>query len=45
LLTEISSKFSVNDLADELGVSGLLLEASWTDVAGDFLVSLSRPEC
>jgi L-histidine Nalpha-methyltransferase len=45
LLTEISSKFSVDGLADELGASGLVLEASWTDVAGDFLVSLSRPKC
>jgi L-histidine N-alpha-methyltransferase len=44
LLTEISSKFSVDGLADELGASGFLVVASWTDVAGDFLVSLSRPE-
>lgn len=45
LLTEISSKFSIQGLADELGAAGLVLKASWTDAAGDFLVSLSRPVC
>lgn len=41
--TEISSKFTPDRLADELQQSGFTVEATWTDPAGDFLLTLARP--
>lgn len=43
LLTEISSKFDPSELAGELGAAGLETLESWTDPAGDFMLSLTRP--
>ncbi|MGC4962835.1 L-histidine N(alpha)-methyltransferase [Gordonia sp. DT101] len=42
VLTEISTKFDPADLADELAVAGLDVVKTWTDDAGDFLLTLSR---
>jgi L-histidine N-alpha-methyltransferase len=42
LLTEISVKFELPDLHDELRRVGLMPLTSWTDPAGDFSVTLSR---
>jgi L-histidine N-alpha-methyltransferase len=43
LRTEISAKFRREGIATELARAGLQLEQWWTDAAGDFGVSLSRP--
>jgi L-histidine Nalpha-methyltransferase len=43
LLTEISAKFTPSQVEAELAGAGLLLDHAWTDPAGDFLVTLSRP--
>ena len=40
ILTEISAKFTMERLADDLDAAGLDLVAHWDD--GDFVVSLSR---
>jgi L-histidine N-alpha-methyltransferase len=45
LLTEISAKFTVERLRDELSDSGFIIEETWTDPAGDFLLTLARPYC
>jgi L-histidine N-alpha-methyltransferase len=45
LLTEISSKFTAEQVVDELGAGGFVVEATWTDPAGDFLLTLARPYC
>lgn len=42
LLTEYSSKFTVEQVTAELGAVGLTVVGSWTDPDGDFLVTLSR---
>ncbi len=42
--TEISAKFRPDSLAGELTVAGLRLLELWTDPAGDFALSLSRPK-
>jgi L-histidine N-alpha-methyltransferase len=42
--TEISAKFRVAGLTDELTVAGLRLMELWTDPAGDFALSLSTPK-
>jgi L-histidine N-alpha-methyltransferase len=44
LRTEISAKFRVGGLGDELTVAGLRLIDLWTDPAGDFALSLSTPK-
>jgi L-histidine N-alpha-methyltransferase len=41
--TEISSKFRRGRVEAELGAAGLELVEWWTDPAGDFALSLSRP--
>lgn len=41
--TEISTKFSVDSLTDELETAGLCLKELWTDPAGDFALSWSVP--
>ena len=45
LLTEISSKFRPEQVADELGAAGFVVEQTWTDPDGDLLVTLARPYC
>jgi L-histidine N-alpha-methyltransferase len=41
--TEISTKFTQSRAERELAAAGLLLDAWWTDDAGDFAVCLARP--
>lgn len=41
--TEISAKFERDVVAGELARSGWLLDRWWTDAAGDYALSLSRP--
>ncbi|MFC0037435.1 L-histidine N(alpha)-methyltransferase [Actinomadura rayongensis] len=41
--TEISAKFRRERLSAELAAAGLALTEFWTDAAGDFSLSLSRP--
>ncbi len=45
LHTEISSKFRAEQVATELSASGFVVEDTWTDPAGDFLLTLARPYC
>ncbi len=40
--TEISTKFTEDQVRSELAAAGLGVHASWTDAAGDFLLTLSR---
>ncbi len=42
--TEISTKFTSEQVRGELAEAGLVTEDSWTDAAGRFLVSLARPD-
>jgi L-histidine N-alpha-methyltransferase len=41
MLTEISTKFSPEDLYDELEASGLTVEASWASPGDEFLMTLT----
>jgi L-histidine N-alpha-methyltransferase len=43
LLTEISSKFTHEQVRRELAESGFVVDAGWTDPAGDFLLTLAHP--
>ncbi len=43
LHTEISSKFRVEQVAEELLASGFVVEGTWPDPDGDFLLTLARP--
>jgi L-histidine N-alpha-methyltransferase len=45
LHTEISAKFRPEQVAAELHDAGFVVEGSWTDPAGDFLLTLARPYC
>jgi dimethylhistidine N-methyltransferase len=45
LLTEISAKFTPDGVRGELWDAGFVTEATWTDAAGDFQLSLCRPYC
>jgi L-histidine N-alpha-methyltransferase len=45
LLTEISSKFTRGQVEDELWEAGFVVEQTWTDPEGDFLLTLARPYC
>jgi L-histidine N-alpha-methyltransferase len=45
LLTEISSKFTRGQVQDELWEAGFVVEDTWTDPDGDFLLTLARPYC
>jgi L-histidine N-alpha-methyltransferase len=42
LHTEISSKFRVEQVADELEAGGFVVEGTWQDPDGDFLLTLAR---
>jgi L-histidine N-alpha-methyltransferase len=44
MLTEISSKFTRERIAGELAVAGYSVGGWWTDVSGDYLVTLARRE-
>ncbi len=41
--TEISTKFTAERVATELGVAGMAVAGRWTDPAGDYLLTLARP--
>jgi L-histidine N-alpha-methyltransferase len=41
--TEISTKFTFEQVRDELGRAGMRVAGLWTDPAGDYLVTLARP--
>jgi L-histidine N-alpha-methyltransferase len=41
--TEISTKFTPDQVAAELADAGLATVATWTDDAGDYLLTLARP--
>ena len=43
LLTEISAKFTSDQVGRELSSAGFSVVEGWTDEAGDFLLTLSRP--
>lgn len=43
ILTEISAKFEPVLVTGELAAAGLALTESWTDPAGDFMLSLAAP--
>lgn len=43
LLTEISAKFTEDQVRDELCETGFVVDRTWTDPAGDFLLTLARP--
>ncbi len=45
LRTEISAKFTVKQIAEELAAVGLTIMAAWTDPNNDFLLTLSTPYC
>ena len=45
MLTEISSKFTRDQVHEELWEGGFVVDASWTDPAGDFLLTLAHPYC
>jgi L-histidine N-alpha-methyltransferase len=45
LRTEISTKFTAQRVAAELWEAGLVVQESWTDPAGDFLLTLATPYC
>lgn len=45
LRTEISAKFTPEGVAEELWAAGFVVEATWTDADGDFLLTLARPYC
>ncbi len=40
--TEISAKFRLDGIADELEAAGLSIVEQWTDTAGDFALTLAR---
>jgi L-histidine Nalpha-methyltransferase len=43
--TEISSKFTREQVERELWDAGFVVEHTWTDPAGDFMLTLARPYC
>jgi L-histidine Nalpha-methyltransferase len=45
LRTEIAAKFTHEQVRQELWDNGFVTEASWTDPAGDFLLTLAHPYC
>jgi L-histidine N-alpha-methyltransferase len=42
--TEISTKFTPDGVRGELAGAGMAVVASWTDPAGDYLLTLARPQ-
>jgi L-histidine Nalpha-methyltransferase len=45
LLTEISAKFTLPGVEEELHQAGFVVDAMWQDPARDFLLTLARPYC
>jgi L-histidine N-alpha-methyltransferase len=45
MMTEISAKFTAAQVAEELWAGGFVVDASWTDPKGDFLLTLAHPYC
>jgi L-histidine Nalpha-methyltransferase len=45
LLTEISSKFTPERVAEELGAAGFVIDGSWGGPEGEFLLTLAHPFC
>jgi L-histidine N-alpha-methyltransferase len=43
--TEIAAKFTEEQVREELWDSGFVVETSWTDPDGDFLLTLAHPYC
>jgi L-histidine Nalpha-methyltransferase len=43
LRTEVSAKFTPEQVEQELAAAGLRIDRRWTDPAGDFLLTLARP--
>jgi L-histidine Nalpha-methyltransferase len=43
--TEISAKFTPEQVEQELWAGGFVVEQTWTDDAGDYLLTLARPYC
>jgi L-histidine Nalpha-methyltransferase len=43
LRTEVSAKFTPEQVEQELAAAGLQIDHRWTDDAGDFLLTLARP--
>jgi L-histidine N-alpha-methyltransferase len=43
LRTEVSAKFTPEQVEEELAAAGLRVDRGWTDGAGDFLLTLARP--
>jgi L-histidine N-alpha-methyltransferase len=43
--TEIAAKFTEEQVLEELWESGFVVETSWTDPDGDFLLTLAHPYC
>jgi L-histidine N-alpha-methyltransferase len=41
--TEISTKFTFDQVRRDLGQAGMRVTAVWTDPAGDYLLTLARP--
>lgn len=42
--TEISTKFTPRQVADELAAAGMEAVGTWTDPPGDYLLTLARPQ-
>jgi L-histidine N-alpha-methyltransferase len=45
MLTEISAKFTAAQVAEELWAGGFVVDTTWTDPKGDFLLTLAHPYC
>ena len=45
LLTEISAKFTPDQVERELGQAGFVVEGMWGAEEGEFLLTLARPFC
>jgi L-histidine Nalpha-methyltransferase len=45
LLTEISSKFTPERVAEELSAAGFIVDGSWGGPEGEFLLTLAHPFC
>ena len=41
--TEVSAKFTPEQVEDELAAASLRVDRRWTDPAGDFQLALARP--
>jgi L-histidine N-alpha-methyltransferase len=45
LRTEISAKFTPEQVRQELWTAGFVVEETWTDDGDDFMLTLARPYC